>query len=75
MLKQVLIAQAPASIRQNLLSTHKAIERHHALVSTFFANPHIRRIVDVFFLELERPPVIDVVADVLFIGEHLAHGT
>ena len=39
----------------------------------FFLDPHVGRVFDAQLLELERNPVVDVVADVLLVRQHLVH--
>ena len=48
--------------------------RHDRLKRTFLLDPHVRRVLHTEFLELEGNSVVDVVANVLFVGQHLAHG-
>ena len=37
-------------------------------------DPHVGRIRNALLLELEGDPVVDVVSDVLLVGQHLVHG-
>jgi hypothetical protein len=38
------------------------------------ADPHVGRICNALFLELEGDPVVDVISNVLLVGQHLVHG-
>ncbi len=44
-----------------------------ALERALGAHPHLRRVDHPLALELERDPVVDVVADVLLVAQHLVH--
>ena len=74
MLEQLLFRVAAATFGQDFLRRHEGVDRHNAFEGTLLADPHLRRVVNVLFLELERVAVVDVVADVLLVGQDLAHG-
>ncbi len=74
MFQQLLVSEFATALGQDFLGSHESGHRHHSAKSTFFADPHVGRIVDMLFLELEGVAVVDVVADVLLIGQHLALG-
>ena len=47
------------------------LRRHYGLKRTFFFDPHVRRVFHPELFQLERPTVVDVVANVLFVAQHL----
>ena len=73
MLQQLLIRELATALSQDFLRSHESGYRHHRGKSTIFADPHVRRVVDMLLLEFEGMAVVDVVADVLLIAQHLTH--
>ncbi|KRH79070.1 hypothetical protein FERRO_01310 [Ferrovum sp. JA12] len=71
--EQFLVRQPFAALGQHLLGGQKGVQRHDAFECALLADPHLGRVIDVLFLELEGVAVVDVVADVLLIGQHLTH--
>ena len=55
---------------RDFLRGHEGGHRHDAVKRALLADPHLGRVVDVLLLELEGMAVVDVVADVLFVGQH-----
>src|SRR6202030_3616881 len=53
----------------------KEVWINDAFKDTVGANPFVRWIVDVLFLEFERSSVIDIIADVFFVRENLVNGS
>ena len=52
----------------------KKFRRDDGLEGAIAPNPHFGRIDDALLLELEGDPVVDIVADVLLVRQHLVDG-
>jgi hypothetical protein len=73
LLDQFLVAEAVRTFTQDALRGVEQFRRHDAFERAFLLDPHLRVVHHPCLLELEGAPVVDVVADVLLVGEHLAH--
>ena len=71
---QFLVRVAAGARTDDALRGVEHIGRHDAGERAFAADPHVRRVHHPQLLQLERHPVVDVVADVLLVGQHLVHG-
>ena len=69
---QLLAAEPVRPGPDDALSHVEHLRRHDRLEGAFLLDPHVWLVRDPVFLEFERDPVVDVVADVLFVGQHLA---
>jgi hypothetical protein len=71
---QLLVGVAAGARTDDALRRVEHVGRHDAGERAFAADPHVRRVHHPQLLQLERHPVVDVVADVLLVGQHLVHG-
>jgi hypothetical protein len=71
--KQFCVGQLLAAFGQDFLVSHEGGHRHDAVKCPLLAEPHLGWVVDMLLLELEGAAVLDVVADVLFVGQQLGN--
>jgi hypothetical protein len=57
----------------DVLGAEEQVAVNHGFESPVGADEHVRGIAHPLLLELEADPVVDIVADVLLVGEHLVH--
>ena len=62
------------SLTEDALRGVEQFRRYDGIERTFLLDPHFRAIYDPCLFELKRATVVDVVADVFFVGEYLSHG-
>jgi hypothetical protein len=72
-LKQFFVSVLGGPGGEDLLNGKEVFRRHNAFEGAFLAHPHVWRVLDVQFLELEGTPVVEVVANVFFVGQYLMH--
>src|SRR5690606_9266859 len=70
---QFLVGVALRPCTHDALCRVEEIRRHDAIERTLFPDPHFRLVRHADFLQLEGSAIVDVVADVLFVAQHLAH--
>jgi len=73
LLDQFLIAESVGPGAHDPLGGIEHLGRDDGLERAFLLDPHVGRVGDPMLLELEGDPVVDVVADVLLVTQHLAH--
>ena len=74
LLDQLLVAVPMCPCAQDALRRVEELRRHDALERAFLLDPHVGAVNHPVLLEFERPTVVDVVADVFLVGQHLANG-
>ena len=71
LLKHLLIREFPAPFDDDPLSGEEERRFHNPLERALGSDPVLRRISDVLLLQLEGRAVINIVANILLVGEHL----
>jgi hypothetical protein len=74
LLDQLLVAVPMCPCAQDALRRVEELRWNDALERAFLLDPHLGAVDHPMLLELEGAPVVDVVADVFLVGQHLAHG-
>ncbi|MNE29850.1 hypothetical protein D3C80_1233450 [compost metagenome] len=69
--EQLLVGKTPAPILDDPLSGVEKIRIDDGFEGPVLAHPHVRRVDHTFGLQFEGPPIIDVVTDILLIGQNL----
>src|SRR5581483_2669023 len=74
-LQHLRIIKAPGSLLDDMPRPLEQVTRHDPGERAVAAYPLIRRVPGPPLLQLEGDAVVDVIADVLLVGQHLMHGS
>ena len=69
-----VIGELAAAGQDDAVRHEEHVRLHDGRERPLRTHPQFRRILDVLALEFEGSAVVDVVADVFFVGQHLVHG-
>jgi hypothetical protein len=73
--KHLLVAEPPLALQHDALGLIEQLGIHDGFKGPVRPDPHLGRIFNPFLFQFERGVVVDVVADVFFVGEHLMNRT
>lgn len=65
--QHLMVVQVDRTCRYNGLNALEQIKRNNGFKRMFLSHPRLGRVLNVLQLQLERGPVVDVVADVFLI--------
>ena len=74
MLQHLIVGEAAVPFLDDRLGGLEQVGIDDPFENAFGAHPHVRRIDDALLLQLAGGAIVDVVADVLLVGEKLMHG-